>query len=389
MIKKIISILTFSLYSIFVYAQHDSLKQAAPYAFILDYFEKENFSGLHFQEIDSVNFDTLAKTRDFHLSISDHPIELSTKQKVLSNPFYSDDFGYFKNRDINYPISYSTIYENKLISLFRNGRFLVHSLTNFERDKSFEKQLNTKKFSYHWFIDGKLYARTKNRFFGRLLVWENNRWTKAKIRIPVKNQPTFYDTKDYIIFGDCFGEWGGSIYFYERETHDIFFTESTCTTSVFWKENSYFVLSNLGHLFGRAVYSSINDPSKLSNRKDFDVNKEESHIAIGHKDTTSERQEVFEFFDLQLFSTFYLKDRQLYIAHIKELTFLIEILGSEFQIVHPLFNSDLYTHDPITRKYGENILINLTHYGTAYDRETSVIIINENGITKLDWNEAH
>jgi hypothetical protein len=70
------------------------------------------------------------------------------------------------------------------------------------------------------------------------------------------------------------------------------------------------------------------------------------------------------------------------------MTFLSEIKGSEIQIVNPLFEKAFYTHRPVTTTYGNYTLVNLDFYGIALDKEVSVIIVGQNKITKVDWNES-
>lgn len=51
--------------------------------------------------------------------------------------------------------------------------------------------------------------------------------------------------------------------------------------------------------------------------------------------------------------------------------------------------NDKYTHNPITKTYGKYTLINMDFYGIAIDREVSIMIINNDKIIMLDWNENH
>lgn len=57
--------------------------------------------------------------------------------------------------------------------------------------------------------------------------------------------------------------------------------------------------------------------------------------------------------------------------------------------VHPLFDNEIYTHEPITTSYGDYTLMNLDFYGIALDREVSVIIFHNDKIIKIDWNKSH
>jgi len=381
--KKLL-FLVFFFNPISVFGQNDSLL----FENLFNHFQ-ETFiwtgQNLH-QERDSVTWNSLYKTPLFNVSISEKPIHFETNQRILKNPFFTEDLDDYDDNYIIYPVSYSVIYADKLISLFRNGWFVVYDLEGFERDIVFENKLNTKKFSYHWLIDGKLYALNKNWLNTRLFVWSEGEWKKARISIPIKNQPLLFDDEKYIVFNDCFGEWGGTVYFYDRETEDIYFTESTCTNTVFRDKEQYSVLSHLGHGFGSSELKYINEPRNLSKAKKSEINKTKKGEALGYSDKSNNYNIPLDLYFIQLFSTFSYNGRQLFITRVNELTFLSEIQDSEIQIVHPLYDNALYSHHPITKVYGNYILINIDHWGTARDREISVIIINQNKITKLDWD---
>lgn len=332
--------------------------------------------------------DSLYRDEDFTLSISRNPVIFDTSHLILKNPYYSDDFDDYDDNYINYPTSYSGIYDGKLISLFRNGKFVVYDLSEYQRDIKFENELNTKNFSYHWVSNGKLYARSKNQLFNRLYVWSGDKWVKARINLPVKDQPILFEDEKFIVFGDCHGEWGGTVYFSDKASGETYFTESTCANSVIKKDGKYLVLAHLGHMMGLSEVKSISNPRQLSKAKNSEIKKtKKEEQALGYSDYSEAYQKQLVFFGIQLFSTFKYGDRQLYIAHLNELTFLTEIDGSEIKIVHPLFNNEIYTHGPITKTYGDYTLINLDFYGTARDKEVAAIIIHRDKITKVDWNE--
>ena len=67
-------------------------------------------------------------------------------------------------------------------------------------------------------------------------------------------------------------------------------------------------------------------------------------------------------------------------------TFLATFKNSCFSIVDPLFNGELYTHNPITTYYDDEItLINLDFYGKGKYREVSCVLIQGSRLTKIDW----
>lgn len=125
---------------------------------LIDNFKNSWRDPLSGRKNDSVGIASLYKTDQFNVSISENPLTFDTSHIVIKNPYYTDDFDDYDDNYINYPISYSVIYDNRLVSLFRTGKFVCHKLETMERDFGFEKKLNTRKFKYHWILDGKLAA---------------------------------------------------------------------------------------------------------------------------------------------------------------------------------------------------------------------------------------
>jgi hypothetical protein len=371
-------ILTFILITYSVYGQDKTVS----FDKIVSTFTKswrDPFSG---RKNDSVSISSLYKTDQFNVSISENPIPFDTNHFVIKNPYYTDDFDDYDDNYINYPVSYSVIYDKKLVSLFRTGKFVCHKLDNMERDFDFEKKLNTKKFRYHWIINDKLAAVAG----GIIYVW-SDKWTILKSKFPLEKQPKLFEDNEFIVFGDCHGEWGGTIYFFEKSSGEIYFTESTCANSVFKKENKYVVLAQLGHMMGSTEIKSIDNPRKLTKAKKGEIGKTKDGGALGYADKSDAYQKLLDLFGVQIFSTFNYQGRQLYIVCLNEMTFLSEIKGTEIQIVNPLFYKAFYTHQPVTTAYGNYTLVNLDFYGIARDKEVSVIIVGQNKITKVDWNE--
>ena len=352
---------------------------------LIEHFQKQTRGKI------SVTRDTLYLSpykEKFKVSISDNYIEFDTIHKVIKNPYFTDKFENaeeVKNNVKNYPKSFSVIYENSLVSLFENGKFACFNLDNFERNTRLEDKLNKKRFEYHWILDNRLLGLSRNSIF----VWNDNNWTKSKVNFPLKNRPKLFEDKNFIVFGDCFGEWGGTVYFFEKSTSKTFFTESTCANSVIKNAQGYNVLAHLGHGGGSTEIKNIADPTKLTLAQPNDIGKTIKGQAMGYIDKSNAYKKKIDFYGVQIFSSFNYKDKVLYVVHLSDLTFIAEIENNKIEIVNPLFFNDLYTHDPITTKYGNYTLMNLDHYGTGLKREISVLIVSEYKITKLDWNENH
>lgn len=380
--KKLPCILLIFGFSISAFAQN---KQVSFEKRLIDYFQKQTWGHV------VITRDSLYKSPfkgEFNVSVSNNYIEFDTTHIVIKNPYFSDKYEEAEeDKDYvrNFPKSFSVIYENSLISLFENGKFACFKLDNFERDTALENKLNTRKFKYHWIIDNQLGGLSGNYIY----LWNGNKWSKSKSGFPLKSQPKLFEDDKFIVYGDCHGEWGGTVYFFEKSTSKTFFTESTCANTVIKDSGGYNVLAQLGHGNGSAEIKTIADPTKLTLAKPNEIRTIVNGEALGYTDKSNAFKKKLDFYGAQIFSFFNYGDKVLYIVNLSDLTFIAEIKNNEIEIVNPLFFSDLYTHNPVTNQSGNYALINLDNYGTGLYREISVLIINGNKITKLDWNEDH
>ncbi len=380
--KKHLYILLIFGFSISVSAQNKQLNFEKQ---LVEYFQKQSWDE---KTITRDSLYTSPFKEKFNVSASNYFIEFDTTHIVIKNPYFAEKYEEAEeNKDYvkNFPKSFSVIYENSLVSLFENGKFACFKLDSFERDTKLENKLNTKKFKYHWIINKQLGALSGNSIY----KWNGNKWIKHKDYFPLKNQPKLFEDDEFIVYGDCHGEWGGTVYFYEKQSSKTFFTESTCANSVIKDKNGYNVLAHLGHGSGSAEIKTIANPRKLTLAKPSEIKRTVNGEALGYTDKSNAYKKKIDFYGVQIFSSFKYQDKELFMVHLSDLTFLAEIKDNEIEIINPLFFNDLYTHDPITKKYGNYILMNLDHYGTGLYREVTILLIDGNKIIKVDWNENH
>ena len=185
-----------------------------------------------------VKLPVIYKGEDFKVSISESSLGFNEKEIVLVNP----------KRDSTFPLSFSVIFNENIVSLFEPGIFVCHKLTNYSRNEELEKVLNTKQFEYHWLIDNKLYGLSNGKYW---LLDSLNNWVKTAQQIPFDKKPKLFENKEYLAYCDCNGEWGGTVYFYNRTNENIYFTEATCANSIIETNKGYNVLSHLGHGIGK------------------------------------------------------------------------------------------------------------------------------------------
>jgi hypothetical protein len=325
---------------------------------------------------DSVKLPVVFKHDDYKIEVSDNPISFDMKEIKLKNP-YSD----------NFPISFSVIYQNRIISLFEPGKFVCHLIPSMDRDISLEKTLNTKQFQYHWLINNKLVGYSEGKYY---YLNSDNQWIRYKGLIPIKNQPKLFEDETYISFCDCNGEWGGTVYFYNKASQKVYFTKATCANTIFKQGDKYFVLSQLAHMTGRSTLIEIDNPDALSQIKLKNINKPfEEQTALGYSDNSGVAKKIFDYYGILFLSSFTYQDRIIYLTNWRDKTFFAEIDNNAIKIINPLFNEEFYSHNPVTTSYDHMIFINLDSYN-RYDheyREKSCILINNNQLIKINWGE--
>ena len=363
---------------------------------LIKHFQDDKKQELKFQreiggEVDSTDYiiklpvlwesyHTKDKDKMIKVEISDNPIVMKTKEIVLENPYGN-----------GFPVSYSVIYQDRLVSLFESGQFVCHSIPSMQRDLSFEEKINTKNFDYHWVIGNKLVGISQEQYY---YLDSNYQWIKYKENIPLINQPKLFEDDSYISFCDCEGEFGGTVYFYNKATRKITFTEATCAYTVYVKEGKYYVLTELLHMFGHSALKEISNPDQLT-PIDLETIRKHPHgrevRAIGYSDKSNTSRDVFNFHEIGFLSTFDYNGRTIYLTHLPRLnrTFLAEVENNIIKIINPLFNSRFYYNEKVTTLYSNTILINGTHYQTARYREISCVIIKGEEFIKIDWNKKY
>ena len=302
---------------------------------------------------------------------------MKTKEIILENPYGN-----------GFPVSYSIIYQNRLVSLFESGQFVCHSIPSMQRDLLFEKKINTKKFDYHWVIGDKLVGISQEKYF---YLNSKDKWVNYRESIPLKNQPKLFEDSLYISFNYCSGEFGGVVYFYNKLTKKIFYTGATCSNTVYKKGGKYYVLSELGHEFGSTYLIEIPNPDQLT-MTDIEAIHKNLRSTTAYLDKSNVPKNVFSFSEIGFHSTFNYKGRNVYLVYLPRLnrTFLAEVENNTIKVINPLFNScNLIVHNPVTTLYPNTILINGSYWRIGRDREVSCVLIRDDEFIMIDWNEKY
>lgn len=328
----------------------------------------------HFDQLrpfnkDTVWLPTLLNTESYRVVLADSALHLRKQRRVLTNPFSTD----------KYPLSYSILYKDNLVSLFAPGYFSCYTLDGWQRNLPMEKQLNTKHFERHWLIDDQLIGLAGGRY------WQFTRkrgWQAYEKTVPFGDRPKLFEDNQYLVYNQCNGEFGGQVFFFDKRTQKTYWTEATCAVWVRHTTQGYEVLSSLGHMMGGADKQLIVNPSLLP----LWTGKPTDTEVASRSDN---KRTVFKFRDLQLFGGLEHQNQVVHLLHTADYTCLATVSTNTFTVVDPLFNDGLYTHQPVSTMYNGIALINLDFYGIGRYREVACLLVKDDQIMLIDWNEVH
>lgn len=344
---------------------------------------------------DSVNFDTLitylkdmsteqkhlnikidlplvCKYYDYSVEISRNPLPLALDYIIVKNP-YGEQF----------PVAYSVIYNDRLITILSDGYISCLSTSNFERDIEYEKILNTQKILQINILDNKLVGTGPNKHY--YLDAENN-WVEYPNYVPFGTQIKLYEDEVYISFCDCHGEFGGTVYFYNKQTRKLHFAYAVCANSIIKENDAYYVVSYLAHMGGSSSIQKIPNPEllptiKLNTSKNYRPDYYKKQVDIKIKNNS--HYTGFEL--IRIYAGFIYNNRRIYFVNWAGQAFLAEIDNDIIRIINPLFNRDIHINRARAERYGNTILINAMVWGKASNLRLCNIIIKDGKLTMLDW----
>lgn len=82
----------------------------------------------------------------------------------------------------------------------------------------------------------------------------------------IKNQKPYglvFQDEKYEVWNSCSGEWGGTIYFKNKNNGEIRYAQSTCTVSVNKIGDKYYISNISNHLYERSSILKIISPKKM------------------------------------------------------------------------------------------------------------------------------
>lgn len=317
---------------------------------------------------DSLRLPLLYEGRGYRIELSPNPMPFTVQQTTVET-----------GADRTYAAAYSVIYENRLVSLFDSVGFVCLTLPNLTRDRDYEKRLNTKRFQYHWLLNGQLVGLSNGLYY---TLNSKGKWRPYADNVPMGRQPKLAEDDRYIVFGRSHGEWGGTLYFYDKASRETHLTGIGDANTIWKEDDTYLVLSSSGHMIGGSALAQIRTPNTLPITTLADKNDLVAGYALGKLAPPTAPSDIrFGYVGIQLWSMFTVQDRPLYLFHWFEKPLLAERDGDVFKLVSLLPFDRFYHHNPITTTYGRYTLINYADQRG----EVGCLLIDGLSITRLSW----
>lgn len=360
-----------------------------------------------FEKSDGFNSEKMYEVDEFFICYRNSKHDFKQRTLLIEPP----------SKEKDYPISPSIIYEKNIVSLFKGDGFVCLDLENFSRNTNLEAKLNVKEFDYHLLIDNKLHAFLDSSLW---CLDSLNQWKKVDYHLPFNVKTKLYDNNSYIVYGDCLGEYGGTVYFYDRKTNETYFAvTNSCPKNVVEIFGGYKVLSysNRGS-DGHAELILIKDPRELrilnetiqeelntrgqitledlnsmsihNERRDKKNNQENTESK--ENDSVTHPIKIFDYYSHFHFpTTFNLSKKDYYLAnYYEDKCFLATLNNDTISVIEPLLNNMLNTSVIATTQYNNNlVLLNLASWLIGKGKETGLILIKDEEIINFEWNNEH
>ncbi|MCB2377038.1 hypothetical protein LGH70_05560 [Hymenobacter sp. BT635] len=306
----------------------------------------------------------------YTIRLAPKALGLPKSQVVLANPFGPERF----------PLSFSVLYQGHLLTLFRPGYFACYTTDSLRRNQALERRLNTRRFRYHWLINDQLIGLSGTRYF---VFSPTGRWEPLRQPLPLSRQPKLFEDKRYLAWMTCNGEWGGEVYFYDKQRRIYYLARATCPNSIIKHNGSYFVLSSLGHMLGSCDWQQIDDPTRLT-RWQGPTRPQDRDFTNDRENAIRSGKTLFDYQQMEMLSAFVLNGEPMFMVNWRGSTLLATWQNDVFTIVDPLFNDGLYTHTPVTTTYGPGrVLMNIN---AGDNVESACILLADRQLVKINWH---
>jgi len=164
-----------------------------------------------------------------------------------------------------YPASFDTTigsiawYKGYYLCGQDNGKIAILD-SNYRRCDSLEKRINQLQmdeiFTCHDTVFAYLYKKNKAYIL-------NSDFGLKEYKGKFKTMSPIYEDSIWYVYACCLGEWGGAVFFLNKEDNKTYSYPATCASQVLRFKNQYIMCSNLAHLSYNTNFLRIRQPAGL------------------------------------------------------------------------------------------------------------------------------
>ena len=199
--------------------------------------------------------------------------------------------------------------------------------------------------------------------------------------LQLKQDSVFYEDSLYLVRQTCSGEWGGSIWFKNKQTQIEYSCNATCPKSVNYYKGKYYVTTSLVHLVSSSEILEISQPDSMSV---FEVSEMvatmRKHKIYSDGDFESiSRQGALTLVDTTgalIVASFVQNDKFYHIVRDYNHLYLSEISNGKLSTIQKISEESMFNTELMKTEYGELVILFNSKYSKGYLKiEDSKIIL--------------
>ncbi|RAJ12972.1 hypothetical protein [Olleya aquimaris] len=178
-----------------------------------------------------------------------------------------------------------------------------------------------------------------------------------------------YEDEQFNVYSTCRGEWGGTVFFQDKKTNELYEGSSTCPIVVNKIGTEYFVTNYMGHMIGFASVNKISDPRKLE-KSEWDFKRRfgsENQKGI---------EKVLDTMDFYIPTSFVAKSKLLHIYNDDNGTYIAEIENGKMKPIYT-FDFKFYPQFNQQLENGKQVLT----FEVAETEKDGILIIDGNKLS--------
>jgi hypothetical protein len=187
------------------------------------------------------------------------------------------------------------------------------------------------------------------------------------IKVPTK-QFKLYDDKEYTVYSNCNGEFGGTIFFLDKETKLKYEGSSTCPIIINRIGTEYYITNYLAHDGEIANVIKISNPKNLE-KSDWNFNSDLGSIK------TKGIKKLLDNTSLYISTSFVYNQKLLHIYSDWNKTYIGRIENEKMKMIYE-FDFNFYSQLNQVTDNGKQIL----NFMTPNNKEKGILIIEENNL---------